>query len=222
MKVVVRILHSGTIDPLLTRWMMWAAKKYHLWDIEPFFSVEGVVAARNYMVSDFLQGDGDRLWLIDSAITPPRSNAIVKHDFPVLCGVYGIHLGQPGALPSLYKMNNAYWDTLPVNQWPEHKVFKVDGAGLGCVVIEREVLESMEPPWFHYGSSDYPHDNVDMAFSRKVGGVHVVRDCTCQHVQSIDVSPEVERTMMANLGAYAVQNDLLKEQGPVDPPEVAG
>ena len=220
MKVVVRILHAGSVDPSLCAWMMWAAKKYHLWDIDLWWAAEGNTAARNHVVSDFLNGDGDRLWLIDSGVTPPRSNAIIKHDFPVLCGSYGSWSNRHGALPSVYRMDNAAWGAYPFNEWPNHKVFKADGAALGCVVMQRQLLADLEDPWFHYGSEGFPYDSPDQAFSRRVQGVHVLRDYICRHAYEVDITMEIERGMMANLAAYALKNNLITEPGTVDPPEV--
>ena len=216
MKVVVRIVHTGSVDPALSRWMMWAAKKYHLWDIDLWWAADGKTAAKNHVVGDFLAGDGDRLWMIDSGVTPPRSNAIVKHDFPVLCGSYGLWTGAAGAAPSVYQKNNAEWKPLLVNEWPEDKVFKADAAALGCVLIQRALLESLEWPWFRYGSEQFPYDPPDLAFCRRVEGVHVMREYVCGNVHEVDMTGEIERGMMANLFVHAMRND----SEVIDPPEV--
>jgi len=92
---------------------------------------EPVDAARNFIISKFLESDADYLWTIDDdEVSPPGTlDAMIAADKPVVCV------------------------DAPAKKTGKSNVFRnLDGTvaatGFGCALFKREVFESLEKPWF--------------------------------------------------------------------------
>lgn len=150
-----------------------------------------VDVARSYLVQQVLAGDYSHLWFTDqdAAYTPDTLDRLMAWDVPVagaLCLVRGstwcIPMAfrgekedEPGAyhvlVDEVFNFLSAYADTMTnnpqvINPIPEGSLVDVDITGCHCLLIQREVLEAMEPPWF----SGRPGQE-DMYFCRKAAGL---------------------------------------------------
>jgi hypothetical protein len=67
----------------------------------------------------------------------------------------------------------------PVHLFPTSTPFRVDCAGLGCILIKRKVFETIQEPWFDLKADSY---GSDMYFSKhaKDAGVELWVDPTVQ------------------------------------------
>jgi hypothetical protein len=138
--------------------------------------------ARSWLVSRFLQdGDWDYLWFTDqdAAYVPNTLDRLLAWDEPIvgaLCMMRGpercmpmLFRGQQEENPDLYRIPTEVVaqflnehadittnDPQAIEPVPEGSLFEVDFTGCHCVLIKREVLEAMEPPWFsgHPGQED--------------------------------------------------------------------
>ena len=102
-------------------------------------------SSRNCLIEGFLEGDSDYLFFVDSDVVPPEDAAqkLLALDVDVAAGIYNIMIS-----------DEIYWDVrsngvyISTDSTLPDKPFKIDGAGGGCLMIKREVLEKMEYPWF--------------------------------------------------------------------------
>ena len=81
---------------------------------------------------------------------------------PIVSGVYFLRNGW--GQPCLYKKTlkqarQELWGVSPVSIFPEHQPFRLQGCpGVGCVLIAREVFETMAWPWFDLKEGAYGSD----------------------------------------------------------------
>lgn len=98
-----------------------------------------VTKARNEIANTFLRTDCTHLLFVDDdVIVPKRAVArLLAHDQPVVSAWYHDEHGNP-----------AIFEIDPLEQWKEENVrptmMRVGGAGLGCTLIRRDTLESLE------------------------------------------------------------------------------
>jgi len=150
-----------------------------------------VDTARSYLVQRVLEGDYSHLWFTDqdAAYLPPTLDRLLAWDVPIVGALCLIRAGefcppmafkgekpdQPGAYMVLidevynYLREHANVETNDpqvIDPVPEGSLVDVDITGCHCLLIKREVLEAMEPPWF----SGRPGQE-DMYFCRKAAGL---------------------------------------------------
>ena len=138
--------------------------------------------SRTWLVSKFLEGgEWDYLWFTDqdAAYTPDVLDRLLAWKEPIvgaLCMMRApercmpmLFRGQQKDNPELYRvptetvaqfinehMDITTNDPQTVTPVPENSLFEVDFTGCHCVLIHRNVLDTMEPPWFsgHPGQED--------------------------------------------------------------------
>lgn len=112
--------------------------------------------ARNALCDEFLDSEADILWFIDSDVVPPDHvlDLITVHgDRWKLAGApYPVFMNAGGAdheiVYTVYKGSDG--NGLRPCAIPHQGVEFVDGMATGCMLIKREVLESMERPFFEF------------------------------------------------------------------------
>jgi hypothetical protein len=143
--------------------------------------------ARNYLVQRALETECDYLWFTDqdAAYRPETLDRLLAWNVPVvgaLCMVraatfcipmafLGEKEDQPGAyhvlVDEVYEFLRAHAnyetnDPQAIDPIPEGSLQPVDITGCHCLLIKREVLEALEPPWFNGRPGQ-----EDMYFCRK-------------------------------------------------------
>lgn len=132
-----------------------------------------VDVARTFLTQQVLEGDYDYLWFTDqdAAYLPPTLERLLAWDLPIvgaLCMIRAstwcapmVFKGQREPDSDYYKMSvdevynflHTYADVETNNPQciepvPVDSLFECDFTGCHCVLIKREVLEALEPPWF--------------------------------------------------------------------------
>ena len=171
-------------------------------------------ANRNECVSKTLEKNGIQhdisIWLdTDQSFQADCLFNLLKHPYPVVAGMYFAKADPYHPIVYNYsKGNKRLFDALV--EYPRDKLFEVDLVGMGCVKIDREVLEAIEWPYFKYqnhpiGSSakdaqwriDNRIDDVseDVWFWGKVkdAGFQIVVDpeIQCGHIMRIESNQEL-------------------------------
>ena len=100
-KVMVRIPTYGPIDRGLSRWMHWAGKHHPEWDVQIYYQTAGVCETRNEIAGQFMDSGATHLWMIDHDVTPPEDDNILRHEHPVVSGLYGHYHPSRGELPGV-------------------------------------------------------------------------------------------------------------------------
>lgn len=190
-----------------------------------YSSCFGIAEARNDIVQEFLVSDCTHLWFVDSDVVPPRTLAILNKEpgHPILpvCGPYNGFRPHIGLVWHVYQYLGVdsvrcRYGSMPVEAWPRgNRFFHADAAGTGCMVIPRELLESLPSRPFAYELHDDggAHGTEDIPFCRTVGGVWVDSTYVCQHLRSVNL---LEAALAA--GKF---NGRLRFEEHVKPKEVA-
>ena len=128
-------------------------------------------SASNRLVEDFL-GDPTLTHLfhteMDMLLPDDCILKLLALDKPIASGVYFLRNGN--GQPCLYRravsMGKDVYGMTPVNLYPQTQPFVLKGCpGLGCLLFQRAVFETMPYPWFdlkegHYGSDIYFFTNA--------------------------------------------------------------
>jgi len=230
-KVMVRVPTYDAHERGLSRWFNWAGKAHPEWDVDYYYQTAGVCETRNEIVLHFLQSDAEVLWMIDSDVTPPMSDAILQVDAPVVSGLYAHYHPQAGAHFQVYRRVDPE-EPVPATgrghmrfylpqDWPQDgETFHADAAGTGCMVIQRAVLEKMQQDktiWFAFEYKEGRRIGEDFTFCEKVGGVEVLPSYVCEHVRKVNLTDLVALTQYASVGF-----DAMKEKQAGAPQVVAG
>ena len=201
-KTMIRIATADTVDRDLARWMAGIARRYPALDIDIRVSPHGDAEARNGLIREFLASNLEKLWIISSDVIPPPNVDLLRHDFPIVCGIYDTFHPRFGAWPKVYKKDpDGRYAMYTPDLWPSFdQPFAADAAGAGCMVISRSVVEKKEGPWFYY--TDQP-DYINFAADN--GGVHVSPACVCAHIRKLNLGD------IREISAKAVQFDNLQQ-----------
>lgn len=103
--------------------------------------------ARNIAVREFLKTDADKLWFIDDDMLPtPSSFAMLLHDADIVSGVYYCLKDAEDALsyrvqPVMFQRSDDGLAFKPDYPRAGDMVHPIAGAGAGCMLIKRHVLE---------------------------------------------------------------------------------
>lgn len=152
-----------------------------------------IVKCRNIIRDIVLNYGFQYLLFIDQDVFPPPEviSRLVQHNQPVVSGVYTKWaLGRRWAVAAMREWHPCRWDELvetaspagmtPVSDLPDGKLVPIYGAGDGCLLISRQVLEKIR---FRY---DPNYDNAsDVYFAADVlaAGIPFYLDTAvrCQH-----------------------------------------
>ncbi len=155
--------------------------------------------SRNLCVRKFLDSQHSHMFFVDSDVVPPDEclDLMLASRRPIVCGVYPLLLGQKSIHTSVARRNaeGQYEFVVELGDQP----FDVDAGGMGCCLIERSVLERMEPPWFRFvQNSDCSLIGEDIFFFERAArlGIRplVIPQVQCSHFKTVDLL-EVIRTV---------------------------
>ena len=98
------------------------------------------------------------------------------------------------------------------------RLMKVDGVGTGCLLIHRDVLKAIDPPWFKF---QYTHDGTielseDYYFCEKAkaAGFELFLDpnCVCGHAKYLDLY-DMNKLMYRIASSKDVKFEEVKNEG---------
>lgn len=122
---------------------------------------------------------------LDADVLPPPGTLqrLLDHDMPIVAGVYPTHTNDKDTWS--VKLNGSGW--CPRSSVVPSKLCEATVIGGSTVLIKREVLEKMDPPWFRasYGPNGDYVEKEDEYFSRiaRAAGYKLMVDWTiiCKH-----------------------------------------
>ena len=71
------------------------------------------------------------------------------YEHPVYAGIY--YLKKPPFHPIVFDADRDFKYFRPIWRFPDDKLFYADMIGMGCVKIDRSVIDKLDPPFFKYG-----------------------------------------------------------------------
>jgi hypothetical protein len=146
---------------------------------------------RNLLVKDFLASAHDWLFFIDDdqAFAPSTLERLLSHGYPVVSALI-LQRGAP-FLPTAYaeKREDSFYN-LDLRSVTNGGLVQVRGCGTGGLLLRRDVLNEVIPPWFVY------NDKIgeDLYFSDRLhnAGFQILVDtgCSVGHIAPAAVFPE--------------------------------
>jgi hypothetical protein len=190
--VCIAIPHDGSIDAQMTLDLVTLMRERKT-RIDSLQLVQGVgllARTRNIIVKNFLDDSkADWLLMVDSDQSLPVKafdlliETANKDDRPVLAGLvfaafYENEILRP--VPAIYSMS-AEGSMIPIDDYPKDQLFQIDGAGTGCILVHRDVLEAIRAKanpnqgtdwcWFFDGALDGRWFSEDLLFCRKINAL---------------------------------------------------
>jgi len=142
--VSVPVSPGGGIVPGLVRWLI---RQSH----EPGVGIDLVEArpvevARNRMVHRFLATEADWLLMFDSDQIPPDDliPRLLAHGAHVVGAFVPVQKDGEVAPLILQRTGDDAYRSIP----DPASLVEVDATGAGCLLVSRDVLQAVEPPWF--------------------------------------------------------------------------
>jgi len=168
-------------------------------EIVPGYPVDRV---RNRICKRFLESDADCLLMIDDDVVPPASVLdMAQHDKDVVAGLCYAYLPRLGYYSVAYPSGNSDLKAprLGIGAHIEHQgLIEVELAGSACLLIQRRVLEALEPPYFTMLLDDdslFIKDSEDFTFCRKARAagfcIWLDTDQPCSHYRALDMHASV-------------------------------
>jgi len=188
-KVFIAIPTGGTIRAELAMFLLHLDKHYKT---TVSFTYQGEVASnRNKLIEQFLLTDYKWLLFLDNDILPP-SNVLdmTRNNVEVCSGVYYQWI-LDRALPTIYRIKDNHYQAL--DDVPYNTLIEIDGAGAGCLLINRVVFETIDKPYFkiEYDDKGYISTGHDLYFCDKVreAGISMYADTRmlCSHYKTIEL-----------------------------------
>jgi len=212
-KVMVNILNMGEIragtETDMIRWMREYSDRYEFEFFLP--SARPIPNNRNQIVTRFLKGDWDYLFMLDDDNYPIKNPfRLLEHDKPVVGGVYPGR-GTMGVHFHVYKFGPDFPKKIFFKHYdPDERegLRKVDAIATGCILIKRWVLEKMRStPGYEAPFEDLFNENGelitndDMAFCIKCHelGIDVWADwdLLCDHFKTVSLLEMIKFIQMA-------------------------
>jgi hypothetical protein len=186
--VCIAIPHDGTIDAQMTLDLvsLMRERRPRLDSLQMVQGLGLLARTRNIIVKNFLdQSNADWLLMVDSDQTLPVDvfdlliDTAHKDDRPIVAGLVFAAFYENEALrpvPAIYHLS-ADGQMLPIDDYPKNAIFEIDGAGTGCLLVHRSVLQAMREKaspnqgtdwcWFFDGALDGRWFSEDLLFCRK-------------------------------------------------------
>jgi GT2 family glycosyltransferase len=131
----------------------------------PYFKSarDRIIASRNLLRENVLRNNYDYFFSLEQDVLPPPDilEKLLQHNKKLITAVYFANNIIPDSqtrelIPLVYKLvNNENLDMRPLNEtelWEEQKLHEVVSAGLGCLLIHKDILKKIE---FRYEKNSF-------------------------------------------------------------------
>jgi len=141
-----------------------------------------VINSRNKLRDYFLKNDYDYYLSLEQDVVPPKDviEKLMKHDKEICSGLY-FKEKEGELIPIMYLPHKeGFAKLLKFEEIPENELIEVVTAGLGCVLIKRNVMEKIK---FRYEKNEKPWDDVWFCEDARKKGFKVYVDTSirCKH-----------------------------------------
>lgn len=204
-KVVIGIPTMGSIHPaLVSRLLLWS-KKYDRKMLDFYFTmrVAPTDRARNDIVNFFLnRKDATHLFFIDSDTIPPEDalEKLLAHETPFVTALTPI-MSQNKQTGRYEFYDNAFFEptkeddgtvkqtSIVQRDTGVHPIYRCGGS---CMLIKREVFETLKPPYFKFESDEkgLKHtrsEDIYFCDMMREAGIEIMADSSvhCNHQKDI-------------------------------------
>lgn len=148
--------------------------------------------ARNKLVRMTLDEGYDWLWFMDDdhAFAPTVLEGLLAHDLPLVTPVCLTRVAPFQPVTYTEKVGENLYLPIPLTDHPEEGLVRLEAGGCAGMLIRREVLEAVEPPWFEY--TDRSEDIV-FCEKAKAAGFEIYCDLSARlgHITTAVVWPAI-------------------------------
>lgn len=205
-RVLISVPHQGQVAAGLLHFLAGALGAGHVYGVatpekKPF------AVARNWQVTEFLGTEATHLFCIDADVVPPPTavETLLGYDEAIV-GLPVPAAGRGGTAWPVALMDTGRDDrsgtrrhAVPYEAIREGGLVDVDGMGMACCLIRRDVLEALEPPWFvdQLTPAGGLHLEADLWFCRRARAAgyqpriafpHGLQSQVCGHWKSRDLA----------------------------------
>jgi hypothetical protein len=160
-----------------------------------------VDCARNYLVGEFMKNEHlSHLFFVDSDVVPSNDciDKLLALNVPIATGCYP-YLGIDGLIWLVGLKDK--WGIYQFHKELPDEPFEIDVCGAGCLLIRRDVFDSIEGPWFKFAEleSSYSirHYEEDIYFCEKAKAANLKIICDprvkCGHFKTVDLKIFMEQ-----------------------------
>jgi hypothetical protein len=161
--------------------------------------------ARQKTVEEALQVDPDWFLFLDSDVIPPADifPRLRNRGVDVISGLY--YMDHPEAIhPAMWQLDEN--NSPAITGFDKEGMVNVDAIGLGCLLVNRDVIDDIDPPWFRWtqGYEEHPWDlrqegenpgiseDFDFCYKIKQAGYEIYVDTTvkCIHEKTCYLSDD--------------------------------
>lgn len=151
--------------------------------------------ARNDLAAMTIDGGHDWLWFMDDdhAFPPSLLNRLLTHDRPLVVPVCLTRVAP--FVPVTYTERDPdaefQYLPLPLDTLPTDGLVELQAGGCAGMLIRREVLEAIEPPWFEYGDRS---EDIVFCEKAKAAGFEIFADLGARlgHITTAVVWPHAD------------------------------
>lgn len=151
-------------------------------DFQYFFGYQ-VDQVRN-LISDWVVRGYDYLFSVDHDISfpPDTLKKLLSHDAPYVTGIYRQRLE-----PQVLEIYDGEMKNVKYDQLKDKGLIEIGGSGFGCVLVKKEVIETIGYPQFEYHSAldhkDTFSEDLDFCKKARERGFRLYCDTTilCDH-----------------------------------------
>lgn len=126
-----------------------------------------VATARNILAAQFVGSSATHLLFWDDDVLAPRDGLmrLLAHDAPIASGLYYTRAAPVHPVAYERDERGGYTPVSDVSKGAR----EVDGVGAGFLLIRRDVMEAIDPPWFRFEiAPDVQHSiSEDLYFCRQ-------------------------------------------------------
>jgi len=154
-------------------------------------------AVRNDLVQKALMCDCTHIWMTDTDQVYPQDTLmrLLEHDVDIIAAK--VHKRYPPYDPILLRGTLDHFDVVPDEEWSKDggQTVEVDATGFGSVLINMEVFEKIERPWFVFDLYNWDTavgEDIGFYTKAKAAGFRVFVDCSIKigHLVRMTVTEE--------------------------------
>jgi len=154
-------------------------------------------AVRNDLVQKALMCDCTHIWMTDTDQVYPQGTLmqLLSHDVDIVAAK--VHKRYPPYDPILLRGTIDNFDVVPDEEWSKlgGQLIEVDATGFGSVLINMEVFEKIERPWFNfdlYNSKEPIGEDIGFYTKARAAGYRVFVDCSIKigHLVRMTITEE--------------------------------
>lgn len=157
----------------------------------------GIATARENLADKFLEGDWTHLMFLDGDILLRDSNIkrLIEVDRPAVCGLY--YESSDRRQPEAFRHSQRGWTRDAPIDFKPHEYFEFPDnaedfflAGLGLLMLKREIFEKIEKPYFLY-SSEYESKIKDDFWTVCVVPQQIVYSEVPKNIEELEIGDNV-------------------------------